>query len=225
VSTLTTFRLSLCAAAVAAIGCSGVKFDSPSGSANGQASASSVTGDPNGDVNGSIHGSGTGGTGTTGTTGTGTTGTTGTGGTGTTGTGTTGTGGTGTTGTTGTGTTGATSPRAYFAGPPCLQGTLCVAEFHLDQAMPQATSFHWYTNDTAYISPPYAPAPGSRIGKPNVDYVPTSGDLTFAPGETVKIVHIQNISPDPTDLTIYVRMTNCVYGGAVVGGGCAAVFH
>jgi hypothetical protein len=113
-------------------------------------------------------------------------------------------------------------PSVHFVGPPCHINTSCQAEFVLDKALAYPFSFHWRTNDSAYLLPP--PSPGVIYGKPLVHYVPTSGDLVFLAGETSKSVYIQNINPDPTvAIVIQVIMSQCFYSSNTYA--CATVFH
>ena len=203
------------------VNCSDVAFNQSSGgdpsqSANGAGGGTTPSGDGNG-VDGTIGQDGGGGTGGTGTG----TGGTGTGGTGTGGTGT-GMGGTGpvtnppggTTppgGTVDPGTPLAPAniiPLVRFIGPPCVRGTNCLVAFELDQAYQNRVDFDWLTNDTIWMTPN-----DPIYGKPNYHYVPTSGHITFMPGEIRKEVYVQNINPDNVSILIGIRMRMCTYGG------------
>lgn len=208
--------------AIGLIGCSGVKFDSrnaqtqsstgvENGTGNGDDSSGHINqgSDPNGNNSGG--GSGTGG---------------GSGGSGAGGdSGGSGDGGNGAGGGGGGGGGGDVKPPLIpslkFVGPPCIRGTMCLVEFDLTEAMPDVVSFHWHTNDTLYLTP--APAGQPTIGQPGVHYVSTSGDISFAPGETMKQVYVQNINPYNIEIIIGVVMSHCLYGG--LPGNCSEYFQ
>jgi len=113
-------------------------------------------------------------------------------------------------------------PRVIFMGPPCVRGTNCLVIFELDQPYAQAVDYDWVTNDTAFQTFPQ-PAPDVLIGRPNYHYVPTGGHITFAPGTVRKEVYVQNINPDNVKIQIWLKMRNCMYGGAPLN--CTAIFR
>jgi hypothetical protein len=114
-------------------------------------------------------------------------------------------------------------PQVHFSAPLCQPHTNCVAYFTLAQAVPYETSFYWQTNDSGYKT--LVPADSSYvIGIPNYHYVPVGHTLlTFAPGETQKIVNVQNINPTSSAIFIPVHMDTCVYDGAAVN--CTSIFN
>ena len=113
-------------------------------------------------------------------------------------------------------------PRVIFIGPPCVRGTNCLVIFELDQPYSQNVDYDWVTNDTAFTTYP-PPAPDTLVARPNYHYVPTGGHITFPAGTVRKEVFIQNINPDNTKIIIYVKMRNCMYGGAALN--CTAIFR
>ncbi len=137
---------------------------------------------------------------------------------------TTGTGSTTGSSTTTTGGVPATTtelPTVTFYGPLCQPRTQCAAEFRLGKPMPFATSFYWRTNDTAYQTP--STNSTYVIGQPGVHYVAKGPELiTFAPGETLKPITVQNINPYSYAVYIPVRMSQCVYGGTALN--CSEIF-
>lgn len=112
-------------------------------------------------------------------------------------------------------------PRVRFIGPPCVRGSNCVVQFQLDKSYSAAIDFDWRTDDTLYLTT--APAGVARYAQPNVHYVPASGHIVFMPGETLKTVYVQNINPYNYEVTIGVRMRNCMYGGRL--DTCAEYFR
>ncbi len=109
-------------------------------------------------------------------------------------------------------------PRVVFIGPPCVRGTNCLVAFELDQPYANRVDFDWRTNDTIWTTPSTP-----IYGKPNYHYVPTSGHITFMPGEIRKEVYVQNINPDNVSILIGIIMSNCNYGGAAHG--CTQFFR
>lgn len=129
--------------------------------------------------------------------------------------------GVGTTGGTGTpGTPTLVLPKAKFYAPPCMRLTDCLVEFTLDKAHTEVFGFIWATNDTIYLTAPAAGQP--PYGKPNIDYVPASGAITFKPGEVKKQVYIKDISPNLNSINIVVDMSSCTFGTAALD--CSTVF-
>lgn len=90
-------------------------------------------------------------------------------------------------------------------------------QFTLDRAYVSFVDFDWRTNDTIWTQPKTP-----IWGKPNYHYVPTSGHIRFAPGETVKQVYVKNINPDNVAIDIAVIMSACQYGGRA--DSCKAYF-
>ncbi len=128
-----------------------------------------------------------------------------------------GTTGSGTPGTTGSGTPtggapGSASdplPKLTIQEPLCSPNMDCPAYFTLTVPAAKVLTFTWRTNDTLYSSDP------SRIGQPNVHYVPTSGSVTFQVGDKQKpiFVHSLNITNSIVIPFIY---SNCVWGGTPI---------
>jgi hypothetical protein len=112
-------------------------------------------------------------------------------------------------------------PRIKFVGPPCVRGTNCVIEFQLDKARDKEVSFAWATNDVLYQTP--TPAGQPIYGQPNVHYVPTSGQIMFAPGEVLKTATVQNINPYNIPINIGVVMHNCQFDHQP--GDCSIYFN
>lgn len=105
-------------------------------------------------------------------------------------------------------------PKVQFIGPPCIKGSDCLVEFRLQQAVARTTEFDWKTNDVLYKQA--VPAGATYLyAKPNYHYIPTSGHVSFAPGETSKKVYIRNINPDNSEIVIGVNMSVCQYGGTL----------
>ncbi|MGE0526757.1 MAG: hypothetical protein AB7P49_06810, partial [Bdellovibrionales bacterium] len=91
----------------------------------------------------------------------------------------------------------------------------------LDKSYPATTEFDWRTHDTFYQEPRQ---PGEPVhAQPNVHYIPTSGHVIFAPGETVKQVFVENINPDNIEILITIIMSKCSYGG--VRDSCVKFFE
>jgi hypothetical protein len=113
-------------------------------------------------------------------------------------------------------------PKIQFVGPPCQRGTQCLIEFVLDAPVAKIFEFDWRTNDNLYKSA--VPAGATYIyGRPNYHYVPASGHIIFAAGETKKQAFIENINPDNIEIVIGVTMSLCTYGGNI--GNCTSFFH
>lgn len=111
-------------------------------------------------------------------------------------------------------------PELKFVGPPCPRGTSCQVQFNMLSSVSGTFEFDWQTNDTLYLQTPPA---GEIYGKPNVDYVPSSGHVLFAPGQTVEQVNVQNVSSSTSEMVIGVLMDNCSYNG--VAGDCTTFFQ
>lgn len=218
-------QLLVVASSLSLLNCAGVNFGSASGS-TGSAIQSS-TGD--GGTGGSVTGTGTGG-GTDNSSGGSVTGSGTGGGTSGTGGGTGGTGGgTGGTGGGGGGGTSLVYPKAYYTAPDCVRDlsniskpTPCEITFHLTKAMDYDTDFNWRTNDTAWSTE--IPPTGYVVGKPNYHYIPTGGSVHIPAGQTAFKVIVQNISPDPTKLIIYFKMSSCQYNAKAYPGDCFEMF-
>lgn len=89
--------------------------------------------------------------------------------------------------------------------PVCGAYTTCPATFTLVKAPTEELRFAWATNDTKYTE-------GAQYAKPNVNYVPTSGTLVFAAGETTKVIQIQSLDFNAL-LKIPFLWQNCQSGG------------
>lgn len=93
-----------------------------------------------------------------------------------------------------------------LATPECQQYSTCEATFTLKQAQSIEIRFHWKTDDTRYQQDP------TRIAAPNVNYVPTEGDLIFVPGQTTKLIYIQSLAISSA-LKIPFRWNSCTGNG------------
>jgi hypothetical protein len=117
---------------------------------------------------------------------------------------------------TGTGNAAAAElPKVQFIGPPCQRLTNCVVTFQLDKAYSHTTEFDWKTNDSLYGT---AAAPGlAPWGKPGypgdstAQYVPTSGHVSIAAGQTQATVYVRNINQQDVTISIGVLMSSCAY--------------
>jgi hypothetical protein len=106
-------------------------------------------------------------------------------------------------------------PKIQFIGPPCQRLSNCAITFQLDKAYPDVTEFDWETNDSLYgTSVSAGMAPWGKPGFPgdaSAQYVPTSGHVSFAAGQTSATVYVRNINQQDVSISIGVLMSNCAY--------------
>lgn len=93
-----------------------------------------------------------------------------------------------------------------LATPDCPGYSTCSATFTLKQAQSVEVRFHWVTDDTRYLQD------ASRFARPNVNYIPTEGDLIFVPGQVTKVITIQSLAMSGT-LKIPFRWHSCTGNG------------
>ena len=110
-------------------------------------------------------------------------------------------------------TQGRAFPELAFSAPLCQSGTVCAGTFQLSKAWEQPVKYRWRTDDALYAK---APPAGVVYAQPNVHYVPTAGLLMFAPGETQKLIGVQNIDSTLVSRYIGVVIWECSVGGEAV---------
>ena len=97
-----------------------------------------------------------------------------------------------------------------------------MVRFVLDEPVSGVFEFDWKTNDTLFQTPEPAGAT-YQYAQAGVHYLSTSGHAVFQPGETEKIVYVQNINPYSYEIVIGIRMSVCQYNTAL--GNCTSFFH
>jgi hypothetical protein len=106
------------------------------------------------------------------------------------------------------------TPEITLAGSNCFGGNPCVMTATLNEKLSDELSAQWATDNTIYET---TPPTGVVYSIPNVDYVPTSGQITFAAGALqtsviVDTLYDPNASPNVTR-SIVVNFSGCLYGG------------
>lgn len=106
------------------------------------------------------------------------------------------------------------TPSVTLSSEPCTSGDLCSMEAVLNAPLDQDLTATWATDNTIYEQP--APA-GVVYSVPNVNYVPTSGEINFPAGTTRTTIYVQTLfnldsSLGPTR-SIVVQFSNCDFGG------------
>ncbi|MFM6929644.1 MAG: hypothetical protein ACKOX6_14340 [Bdellovibrio sp.] len=104
------------------------------------------------------------------------------------------------------------NPKMEFKILSCAAKSLCVASVRLFPASPVKVTGNWNTADQAYLSG------NGTIAKPNVDYIPTNGSLTFEANDSSwKELKVQSISN--ATIQIPFLISNCQEGGQSVDCG------
>ncbi len=97
-------------------------------------------------------------------------------------------------------------PKMTLETPACNANSMCPVTFKLDKAQTKDLSFNWKTHDTKYTENPQV------YGEPGKHYVATSGMLTFAAGETSKVIYIQSLNIN-MNIRIPFQWWDCKFGG------------
>lgn len=104
---------------------------------------------------------------------------------------------------------GSVFPKMSLSAPVCQANTMCPVTFKLDKAYDRSLAFFWKTNDVKYQSDP------ARWGAPGRHYDPANGYISFAAGETTKVIHIKSLDV-LQNIYIPFQWWDCRFGGSLI---------
>lgn len=104
-------------------------------------------------------------------------------------------------------------PKISSVIPDCLPNTKCKITFKLNKASTLPLSFLWKTDDSEVSTWKTGTLPPNVVwGIVNMHYISASDEVLFQPGQTEKVIEIQNINQSASGIRLKILISQCLLG-------------